>query len=47
MNRVAGLPSESGTGIKESYKQEVPTPNDPMTSGVAKANNESYPDIHP
>jgi len=25
----------------------VPTPNDPMTSGVAKANNESYPDIHP
>ena len=28
-------------------QQEVPTSCNPLTSGVAKANNESHPDIHP
>jgi hypothetical protein len=36
-----------GDRAYEVLQQEVPTPCNPMTSSVAKANNESHPDIHP
>jgi len=38
-------------GIRDAgyyvLQKEVPTPCNPLTSGAAKANNESHPDIHP